>query len=82
MVTVRQLDVDLNSAVRAGTKLLRRDFDLLGVWTNGGRRLLNRQVKASGRLTTLKDEIVAGKAVEIKHTTPKFADKTTPVLQA
>lgn len=54
----------------------------IGVWTNGGRRVLNRQVKASGRLSTIKDEIAAGKAVEIKHSMPKFADKAAPVLQA
>jgi hypothetical protein len=54
----------------------------IGVWTNGGRRVLNRQVKASGRLSSIKDEIAAGKTVEIKHSTPKFADKAAPVLQA
>ena len=54
----------------------------IGVWTGGGRLMLNRQVKASGRLSTIKDEIAAGKAAEIKHSTPKFAAKATPVLQA
>jgi len=54
----------------------------IGVWTNGGRRLLNRKVKASGRLSALKDEIASGQVVEVKHTTPKFAAKATPVLQA
>jgi hypothetical protein len=54
----------------------------IGVWTGGGRRLLAKQVEAAGRLTTIKDEIAAGNVVEIKHATPKYAEKATPVLQA
>ncbi len=54
----------------------------IGVWTNGGRRLLSRAIKASGRLTTLPQEIADGKLVQIKHATPKVASKTAPVLQA
>src|SRR6187402_2713960 len=45
----------------------------IGVWTNGGRRVLSRQVKQSGRLEALKSEIAAGQVVEIKHTLPKYA---------
>ena len=54
----------------------------IGVWTNGGRRVLTRAIKTSGRLNTLPQEIVDGKLVEIKHPTPKTAGKVTPVLQA
>ena len=54
----------------------------IGVWTNGGRRVLSRQLKASGRLDSIKEEIAAGSVVEIKHAMPKYAAKSTPVLQA
>lgn len=54
----------------------------IGVHTNGGRRVLARAIKASGRLTSLPQEIADGKLVEIKHPTPKTVGKTTPVLQA
>jgi hypothetical protein len=54
----------------------------IGVWTNGGRRVLARQVKAAGRLRSLKEEIAAGNFVEIKHLAPKFAAELAPVLQA
>ncbi len=54
----------------------------IGVWTNGGRRVLSRQIAASGRLDTLPKEIAAGELVEIKHPTPKAAGKATPILQA
>jgi hypothetical protein len=54
----------------------------IGVWTNGGRRVLSRQIKDSGRLNSLKQEIAEGRVVEIKHTTPKAAGKQTPVLTA
>ena len=54
----------------------------IGVWTNGGRRVLGRQLKDSGRLTTLPQEIASGQLVEIKHPTHKVAAQATPVLQA
>ncbi len=54
----------------------------IGVWTNGGRRILAQQVKTSGRLRSLKQEIAAGNFVEIKHVAPKFAAEAVPVLQA
>jgi hypothetical protein len=54
----------------------------IGVWTNGGRRVLSRQLKDSGRLTTLPQEIADGKLVEIKHPTPKRAAQAPRVLQA
>ena len=54
----------------------------IGVWTNGGRRVLSRAINASGRLNTLPQEIADGELVEIKHPTPKSAGKVTPVLQA
>jgi hypothetical protein len=54
----------------------------IGVWTNGGRRVLSRQLKASGRLNSIKEEIASGSVVEIKHATPKYAAKSAPVLQA
>ncbi len=54
----------------------------VGVWTNGGRRLLAKQVEAAGRLATLPQEIAEGRLVEIKHATPKTATEPTRVLQA
>ena len=54
----------------------------IGVHTNGGRRVLSRAIKASGRLTSLPQEIADGKLVEIKHSMPKITTKATPVLQA
>ncbi len=54
----------------------------IGVWTGGGRRMLARQVDASGHLNALKAEIAAGRVVEIKHPAPKAAIKLAPVLQA
>jgi hypothetical protein len=54
----------------------------IGVWTNGGRRVLSRQLANSGRLTTLPREIAAGELVEVKRPAQKGAAKSTPVLQA
>jgi len=54
----------------------------IGVWTGGGRRVLSRQLKASGRLSSIKEEIASGSVVEIKHAMPMYAAKSTPVLQA
>jgi hypothetical protein len=54
----------------------------IGVWTNGGRRVLARQLKAAGRIDTLPQEIAAGQLVEIKHPAHKAARTATPVLQA
>jgi hypothetical protein len=54
----------------------------IGVWTSGGRRVLARQVNASGRLHSLKEDIATGRAVEIAHSTPKAAAKLAPVLKA
>jgi hypothetical protein len=54
----------------------------IGVWTNGGRRVLGQQVKSSGRLNTLAQEIAAGQVVEIEHPMPKAAAYAAPVLTA
>ena len=54
----------------------------IGVWTEGGRRVLNRQIAQAGRLATISQEIAEGKLVEIKHPTPKSIGTQTPVLQA
>jgi hypothetical protein len=54
----------------------------IGVWTEGGRQLLARQVAAAGRLKTLAQEIAEGQLVEIKHAMPKSASVAMPVLQA
>lgn len=54
----------------------------IGVWTNGGRRVLGRQLKAAGRLNSLKQEIAEGRVVEIKHAIPKAIGRETPVLTA
>ena len=37
----------------------------IGVWTPGGRRVLARQIAASGRLATLRKEIAAGKSAPV-----------------
>ena len=54
----------------------------IGVWTNGGRRVLARQMKSAGRLHSLKQEIAEGNFVEIKHLAPKYAAEVAPVLTA
>ena len=54
----------------------------IGVWTEGARRVLNRQIAHSGRLATLSQELAEGKLVEVKHQAPKTVGKQTPVLQA
>ena len=54
----------------------------IGVWTNGGRRVLNRQMKAAGRLNTLPHEIASGELVEVKHPALKAPAYAAPVLQA
>jgi hypothetical protein len=54
----------------------------IGVWTNGGRRVLARQMAAAGRLESLPQEIATSQLVEIKHAAPKIATAPTRVLQA
>ena len=54
----------------------------IGVWTNGGRRVLNRQIKASGRLRNLPQEIASGQVVEIKHPVLNASAYAAPVMQA
>jgi hypothetical protein len=54
----------------------------IGVWTDGGRRVLARQIEAAGRLATLPQEIAADKLVEIKHPAPKRSERPARVLQA
>ena len=54
----------------------------IGVWTEGGRRVLARQIEAAGRLATLPQEIAADKLVEIKHDVPKKVEQPQRVLQA
>jgi hypothetical protein len=54
----------------------------IGVWTEGGRRMLAKQIEAAGRLATLPQEIASDKLVEIKHSLPKKVESATRVLQA
>lgn len=54
----------------------------IGVWTDGGRRMLARQIEAAGRLATLPQEIAQEKLVEIKHHVPKSTEQPARVLQA
>jgi hypothetical protein len=55
----------------------------IGVWTKGGRRVLQRQIADSGHLKSLPRQIAAGRFVEIKHSVQKrAAAAATPVLQA
>jgi hypothetical protein len=60
----------------------RQPLRSIGVWTNGGRHVLARQVEAAGRLATLASEIAAGQLVEIRHPAPKTREESSPVLQA
>jgi hypothetical protein len=54
----------------------------IGVWTDGGRRVLARQIEQAGRLATIPQEIAESKLVEIKHPAPKRAEAPQRVLQA
>jgi hypothetical protein len=54
----------------------------IGVWTEGGRRVLARQIEKAGRLATIPQEIAEQKLVEIKHPSPKRTDQPQRVLQA
>jgi len=54
----------------------------IGVWTDGGRRVLARQIEAAGRLATLPQEIAADKLVEIPHSMPRKTEQPQRVLQA
>jgi hypothetical protein len=60
----------------------RKPLRSIGVWTDGGRRVLLRQLADGGRLTSLPQEIAAGELVEVKHPAPKRAVEPTRVLQA
>lgn len=60
----------------------RQSLRSVGVWTEGGRRMLARQMEAAGRLATLPKEIADGRLVEIKHELPARAGAMAPVLQA
>ena len=54
----------------------------IGIWTDGARRVLNRQIEMAGRLATISQEIAESKLVEIKHPVPKRAEQPQRVLQA
>jgi hypothetical protein len=55
----------------------------IGIWTEGGRRVLSRQLVEAGRLASIPQEIAAGELVEIKHAAPKKRAEQPPrVLQA
>ena len=54
----------------------------VGVWTNGGRRLLAQQAIAAGQLKALAGEVADGRLVEIRHDEVKARFEATPVLQA
>jgi hypothetical protein len=60
----------------------RQPLRSVGVWTDGGRKLLARQVEAAGRLATLPQEIAENRLVEIKHHDVQSNVQATPVLQA
>jgi hypothetical protein len=59
-------------------KLLRS----IGVHTATGRKLLARQIEATGRLATLPREIADGRLVEIKHPQPATRREKARVLRA
>ena len=54
----------------------------IGVHTQGGRKLLARQVEAAGRLAKLPGEISEGRLVEIKHASPRVRADFERVLRA
>ncbi|MCC7474433.1 MAG: hypothetical protein IT425_03490 [Pirellulales bacterium] len=54
----------------------------IGVWTDGGRRMLAQQAHEAGRIDAVKNDIAEGRVVEIKHPTPNYTGKLAPVLQA
>jgi hypothetical protein len=54
----------------------------IGVWTDGGRRVLSRQIAESGWLKTLPQEIATGGLIEVKHSAPQRAAQLPRVLQA
>jgi hypothetical protein len=54
----------------------------VGVWTNGGRRLLVKQAIEAGQLQPLAEELAEGRKVEIRHNAIKARFESTPVLPA
>jgi hypothetical protein len=54
----------------------------IGVWTNGGRRMLVNQAIAAGQLRPLAEEVAEGRKVEIRHDAVHARFEDTPVLQA
>lgn len=89
LVVNYQLDatrVELNDVTPTRVTFLcpqsRKPLRSVGVWTEGGRRLLARQAAAAGRLGTLAQEIAEGRLVELKHSVGSLATEATPVMQA
>ena len=54
----------------------------IGVWTNGGRRLLTKQAIAADQVEPLAHEIADGRTVEIRHDAVHARFESTSVLQA
>ncbi len=54
----------------------------VGVWTNGGRRMLTMQAIAADQLKPLAEEVAEGRKVEIRHDAVTARFEATPVLQA
>ena len=89
LVVKYQLDatrVDINDVTPTRVTFLcdksRKPLRSVGVWTDGGRRMLARQIEAAGRLTTMPQEIAEGRLVELKHPVDVAAGDATPVMQA
>ena len=89
LVVKYQLDatrVDLSDVTPTRVTFLcdksRKPLRSVGVWTEGARRLLARQIEAAGRLKTLPQEIAEGRLVELKHPVDVATGDATPVMQA
>jgi hypothetical protein len=54
----------------------------VGVWTDGGRRMLVKQAIEAGQLQPLAREVAEGRKVEIRHDVVASRIETAPVLQA
>src|SRR5262245_56102022 len=78
--------VEASDVLRTGVTFLcpesRKPLRSVGVWTDGGRQLLARQIAAAGRLKTLPQEIAEGRLVELSHPLHPSKGEATPVMQA
>jgi hypothetical protein len=89
MVVNYQLDktrVEINGVTPTRVTFLcpesKQPLRSVGVWTNGGRRMLAQQAIDAGQLKTMAHEVADGRLVEIRHEAVQARFEATPVLQA